>query len=183
MGLASAYGTIRNHKGAISVCSEVGRGSTFRVYLPLARNAVVKAEDNRSSPLITGAARILLVDDEEALRKATACMLTDLGHKVTACSDGERAIAYYKESWRETDLVLLDMVMPKLGGRDTFGAMKKINPDVHAILLSGYSIEGEAQTILDEGVMGFIGKPFGLHELSEKVAQVLQVSQPGGRDM
>lgn len=90
------------------------------------------------------------------------------------CSDGKEAVEYYEKSWREIDLVLLDMIMPVIGGRETFALMRKINPEILSILSSGYSIDGEAQTILDDGVKAFIRKPYQLIELSKKVAQVLQ---------
>jgi len=80
---------------------------------------------------------------------------------------------YYRKSWKQTDLVILDMVMPELGGRETFIAMREINPEIKAILSSGYSIDGPAQEILDEGVKSFIQKPFELQKLSDKVAKVL----------
>ena len=101
-------------------------------------------------------------------------MLEELGYEVTACNNGKEALEYYKTSWQATDLVLLDMIMPELGGRDTFAAMKKINPDIRALLSSGYSLDGDAQAILDDGVMGFIGKPYTHSKLSEVVAEVLR---------
>ncbi|MHC4872750.1 MAG: PAS domain S-box protein [Planctomycetota bacterium] len=174
MGLASVYGTIRNHNGAISVCSEVGHGTTFNIYLPLADEARDEQEGTGSSAPTTGTARILLVDDEEVVRDIATDMLKELGYKVTVCNDGKEAVEHYEKAWKEIDLVLLDMVMPELGGHDTFAAMKKINPDIRVILSSGYSIDGEAQQILDDGVMAFVGKPFEQTELSEKVAQVLR---------
>jgi len=180
MGLASVYGTVRNHGGSISVYSEVGHGhgTAFRIYLPLAEDVRNDENANTRSNPTTGTARILLVDDEGVIRELAAEMLRGWGYKVTVCNDGKEAVKFYESSWQNIDLVILDMVMPELGGRDTFIAMREINPDVRAILSSGYSINGEAQAILDEGVMAFVGKPFSQAELSEKVAQVLR----GGAD-
>lgn len=174
MGLASVYGTVRNHKGAISVHSEAGRGTTFRIHLPLAEEAGNEQDASGRNVPVTGTARILLVDDEEMVRDLAADMLRVLGYTVTQCNNGKEAVEYYKKSWQHMDLVILDMVMPELGGRDTFIAMRNINPHVRAILSSGYSINDEAQAILDEGVMAFVEKPFELAEFSEKVAQVLR---------
>ena len=117
--------------------------------------------------------RILLVDDEEAIRNFATYTLERLGYQVIACSNGKEAVDCYEKSWREIDLVLLDMIMPVMGGRETFALMKKINPELLAILSSGYSIDGEAQAIIDDGVKAFISKPYRLIELSKKVAQVL----------
>ena len=94
----------------------------------------------------------------------------------TVCKDGKQAIEFYKDSWREIDLVLLDMIMPGVGGKEAYLAMRYINPDIKVLLSSGYSVDGEAQTILDEGAKGFIQKPFRKAELSKKVAEVLNKS-------
>ncbi len=177
MGLASVYGAIRNHKGAVNVYSEVGQGSTFRLYLPLAEAAQDEHDMADVGKPITGSARILLVDDEEIVREIGSDMLGDLGYTVTTCRNGREAVAHYQQHWQDIDLVILDMVMPELDGRDTFAAMKMINPNIRAILSSGYSINGKAQRILDDGVMAFIGKPFELDKLAKTVAQVLQAKR------
>ena len=179
MGLASVYGTIRNHNGVIVVYSEVDHGTTFRIYLPLIKGTRSPELAESKNKLVTGTARILLVDDEEMIRKFAKHALEGLGYQTITCSDGKEAIEYFEKSWREIDLVLLDMIMPAIGGRETFALMKKINPKILAILSSGYSIDGEAQTILDDGVKAFIRKPYHLIDLSTKVAQVLQGDEIG----
>ena len=173
LGLASVYGTIKNHGGAINVYSEVGHGTTFHLYLPLSASAESE-EKEASRAVIKGTEHILIVDDEEMVRELAADMLHELGYQVTTCEDGKTALEVYRDSWQNIDLVLLDMIMPDLDGRDTFAAMREINPDIRAILSSGYSINGKAQAILDEGVKAFVGKPFDQAELSEAVAYVLR---------
>jgi len=173
MGLASVYGTINSHRGAITVYSEVGFGTDFKVYLPLLDTPIKTKPEILSDLPIMGHAYILLVEDEPIVRDMTKKMLEALGYSVTTCRDGQEAVEYYRDSWREIDLVILDMVMPKMGGKDTFTAMYKINPDVRAILSSGYSINDEAQSILDQGVKAFVGKPYDRKKLSEVVARVL----------
>ena len=173
MGLPSAYGTIYNHNGCINLKSELDHGTTFRIYLPLFEDLNTDDKKKANNKPIYGTAQILIVDDEEVVREIATAMLEELGYQVAVCNDGKEAVKYYKKSWKEIDLVLLDMIMPELGGGDTFKAMKKINPDVRALLSSGYSINGEAQSILDDGVIGFVGKPYVLLELSEKVAEAL----------
>jgi len=172
MGLAAVYGTIKNHQGAITVDSKVGHGSTFTLYLPLAEPAKEEAGAAGGAP-IKGTARILLVDDEEMVRDMGARLLRELGYKVAVCKDGAEAVEYYRKSWEHVDLVILDMVMIGMGGRDAFVAMRRINPDIKALLVSGYSIDGEARSILDEGVLGFLQKPFRVAEFGRAVADAL----------
>jgi len=175
MGLAAVYGTVQNHHGTVSIESEVGKGTTLKIYLPLLEEAKSSRKRNNKitepAPEVTG--RILVVDDEEMVLKMCAQVLRRIGHKVTTVSNGKEAVEYYRKSWKHIDLVILDMVMPELGGRDTFIAMREINPEIKAILSSGYSIDGPAQEILDEGVQAFIQKPFDTKKLSDKVAEVL----------
>jgi len=174
MGLASVYGTIQNHKGGIGVYSEVGHGTTFRIYLPLIKETLSLEQVESISRPAVGTARILLVEDDEMIQGFATSVLEELGYRVITCSNGKEAVACYKNSWREIDLVILDMIMPVMGGRETFSLMKNINPEVVAILSSGYSVNVEVQAILDDGVKAFIRKPYGLIEFSDTVAGVLQ---------
>ena len=173
MGLASVYGTVRNHHGTISIESDEGHGTTVRLCLPLAPYAAKESGERYDATPARGTARVLLVDDEETVRTMAPEMLRDLGYSVVTCCNGREAVEYYRAHSREVDLVILDMVMPEMGGRDAFIAMRKINPKVRALLSSGYSLDGEAQDILDEGVLAFIGKPYRHNELSEAVAEAL----------
>ncbi len=173
MGLAAVYGAIKNHKGAVNVYSEVNRGTTFKVFLPLAED---QREDKSADTTILPAlapADILVVDDEESVRDVVAVMLTSLGHRVATRHNGAEAVEYYRRAWRDIDLVILDMVMPQLAGRETFAAMKDINPSVKAILVSGYTVDGEAQDILNNGVLSFVQKPLRLADLSRHVNEAL----------
>lgn len=175
LGLSSVYGTVKTHNGAIHVNSQLGQGSAFRMYFPVS-NVMLDSTEGGSSKPRRGVARILLVDDEPILRELGAEMLGRLGYKVKTCEDGLAGLDYYRDHWRETDLVILDMVMPRLDGYQTFVAMRNINPGVLAILSSGYSMNGKAQSILDEGVKAFVGKPFGRRDLAEVVERVLRSS-------
>ncbi|MFH0910085.1 MAG: response regulator [Planctomycetota bacterium] len=173
MGLAAVYGTVKNHRGAVSVYSEPGRGTTFTVFLPLVEAKERPAGTDSKVIPARKAARILVADDEETVRNVAVEMLQKLGYEVAACPDGAKALERYRAAWQEIDLVILDMVMPNLSGRDTFRAMRKINPRVKVLLSSGYSVNGEAQEILNQGALGFLQKPFTTIELSQKVADVL----------
>ncbi|MBN2712219.1 MAG: response regulator [Planctomycetes bacterium] len=175
LGLAAAYGTVKNHHGAISVYSEIGHGTTFKIYLPWHCEAELNIEPGTEVPLQAGNARVMVVDDEEIIRELASEMLRSVGYKVTTCSCGKEAISHYQDSWQHINLVILDMIMPDLGGRDVFVEMRKINPHVRALLSSGYSINGEAQEILDEGVLGFIQKPFRMNDICRKVNDTLRM--------
>ena len=149
-----------NHHGAIEVDSKVGQGTTVTVYLPQSQQeAQEAAEAGGTSAKGKGSARILIVDDEKSVKESTAALLRGKGYKVVTAKDGGEAVEYYAKSWEHIDLVILDMNMPVMNGRDTFVAMRKINPDVKAILATGYSLDNNAQEILDEGALFHIQKP------------------------
>jgi PAS domain S-box-containing protein len=175
LGLASVHGAIRNHHGSIRVESEVGKGTNIYVFLPLQEGVgTIQDEIDVKKEIIKGDARILVVDDEPIVCELTADILRKCGYKVTTCSNGEEAVEFYRPMWQNVDLVILDMVMPKMGGHEAFISMRKINPQIKALLSSGHSIDGRAQRILDEGALGFIQKPYTQVELLRKVAIALR---------
>jgi PAS domain S-box-containing protein len=175
LGLASVYGTVSNHGGIIRVFSEVGKGSTFKIFLPVNNELPVRTHENSKPDSIPvgGTGRILLVDDESMVLRVAKDMLEMLGYDVTECVSPEMAMELYRKSWREFDLVIIDMVMPGMGGKELFRELRKINPEIKSFLASGYSLDGEAQQILDDGVLGFIQKPFNFNDVSLKIAAVL----------
>jgi CheY-like chemotaxis protein len=173
MGLASVYGTVRNHAGSIAVTSDVGQGTTFRICLPHVPSAPKAKPKRQVVRPSRGSAQILLVDDERTVREMGAALLEDLGYRVASCADGQEAVEYYREHWKEVDLVILDMIMPRMGGREAFIAMQQINPQIRAVLSSGYSVEKGAQDVLQLGVLGFIGKPYEQSQLAREVEEAL----------
>jgi two-component system CheB/CheR fusion protein len=179
MGLAAVYGTVKSHGGAVTVESQPGRGSTFVLHLPLssARGLHTAAREPRERP-VDGAAHVLLVDDEDIVRRMATTMLESLGYTVTACSDGAEAVEVYRERWRSFDLVILDLVMPVMDGEEAFAAMRRINPDAVVLVSSGYSIDRKAEGIIAQGAAGFIQKPFRTAELSRKVHDALGDRSP-----
>ncbi|MCU0608298.1 MAG: response regulator [Chitinispirillaceae bacterium] len=175
LGLASAFGCIRDHEGSLEITSSLDNGTTFKVYLPFHEIAdVAQSTDVTRDEAVHGTGTILLIDDEDTLRDMTKKMLTELGYSVTCCRDGDEAVDYYSAHASEIDLVILDMVMPKLSGRDCFKKLKELNSMVRAVLFTGYSFNEETDAILKEGVQGFVHKPFDLAHLSEVVARVIK---------
>lgn len=174
MGLAAAYGTIKSHGGNVDVVSALGRGSTFRVLLP----RHVPVHESLPPPVqqvhaSMPGARILVVDDEAFVRETLAEILRQSGHDVTCCVDGEEAAQLYRTRWREIDLVVLDMVMPRRGGHDVFRDMLAINPKVQVLLVSGHSVDLEAREVLALGAAGFLQKPFSMDALVQMVGKIL----------
>jgi PAS domain S-box-containing protein len=172
LGLASAYGIIKNHAGTINVYSEPGRGTAFSIYLPASNKAVIE-EPLPIVAMAKGNALILLVDDEEMVREVGSQMLKKLGHRVIVTDSGKMALDILGSETSRIDLVILDMIMPGLTGGETFERIKQIDPEMKVLLSSGYSINGQAVEILGRGCDGFIQKPFGLMELSQKIKEVL----------
>ncbi len=173
LGLATAYGIIKNHSGIINVYSEKGEGSTFNIYLP-ASNAILKKEKEPSFHVVKGNETILLVDDEEMIINVGGQMLERLGYHVLSAKTGSEALETYKNNREDIDLVILDMIMPSMGGGAVYDELRKIEPGVKVLLSSGYSLNGQATSILKRGCHGFIQKPFGLDELSKKVREILE---------
>ncbi len=172
LGLASAYGIIKNHHGFINVYSEKGEGTTFNIYLPPSEKEVV-TEENLPEKMLRGTETILLVDDEEMIIEVGRGIIERLGYKVLTAKSGKEAISIYEKNRGQIDMVVLDMIMPDMGGGETYDRLKEINPNVKVLLSSGYSINGQATEILDRGCNGFIQKPFNLVELSKKIRNIL----------
>lgn len=172
LGLASVYGIVKAHKGYIDLESEKGKGTTFSLYFPASEE---KVEDDfkNSGNLIERTATILLVDDEEMVLEVSKMMLERLGYTVLEAKGGKEAIDIYEANKHEVDLVILDMVMPDMGGGETYDRLKELNPNGKVLLASGYSMDGKATDILKRGCDGFIQKPFNMQELSAKLDEIL----------
>lgn len=171
LGLSMVYGIIKNHNGQVSCYSEVGEGTTFSLLIPASGEANIVGAVEES--VVSGDATIMIVDDEEVVRSIISEQLTDLGYNVITAEDGKEAIDMYSELQENIDLVLLDMIMPNLAGKDTFKLLKEINPEIKVLLISGFSQNGKASQILKDGVKGFIQKPFTAHTLSKSIYDTL----------
>lgn len=174
LGLAMVYGIIRNHGGRIYVDSAVNQGTTFHIYLPGTTTIVAstKPEPPREAPF--GHETILLIDDERVILDVAGRILQRLGYAVLQAQDGEEAVRLFAERHHEIALVILDMVMPRLSGREVFRRLQALNPEVRVLLSSGYSADGDTQAILHEGVVGFVQKPYVMNELAQAVKRALQ---------
>jgi len=172
LGLASTYGIIKAHGGYIDVESELGRGTTFTIYLPASEKKVQKAVET-AKQIIEGRGTILFVDDEAVILDMGVKVLKRFGYTVLEAKGGREAVEIYKAKKDAIDLVILDMIMPKMGGGEAYDRMKEINPNVKVLLSSGYSIDGQATEILERGCDSFIQKPFDMKELSQAIREVL----------
>ncbi|MBD3421008.1 MAG: response regulator [Chitinivibrionales bacterium] len=173
LGLASVYGTVDNHKGAVELKSEVGEGTEVTLYLPLI-DLPIQHKSDEALEIIHGEGSILVVDDEEFVRQMAIDMLTDLGYNVVTCADGKEAVNYYQDHHASTDIVIVDMIMPRMGGYDCANELLKINPDIKIIIATGYSIAADTQRIITKGIAGFIQKPFEEDEISRLLSDILQ---------
>jgi len=172
LGLASVYGIIKNHEGFINVDSQKDRGAQFEIYLPASRKPA-PPQQIAVEEFSHGHETVLLVDDEEMIVDVGKRMLEKLGYETLTAMNGAEALEIYKSRRKEIKLVILDMVMPKISGGETFDRLKKINPAIKVILCSGYSIDGQATEILKRGCKTFIQKPFNLKTLSQNIRAVL----------
>lgn len=182
LGLSSAYGIIKSHGGIIKVYSEIGKGTQILFYLPASNNVVVE----RIMPqgrVKKGSGTILVIDDEEQVLHVTKEMLKMLGYRILNAKNGHEGVETYHKNCGSIDLVILDMIMPGMTGFETFEALKTIKSDVNVILSSGYSFNGQARDMIDRGCRGFIQKPYGILELSEKIWQVFIKTDDATYDM
>lgn len=176
LGLASAYGIIKNHSGTITVYSELGRGTTFNIYLPVSDKEVYQ-ESPIDKKLIKGSETVLLVDDEEMIIDVGQAMLEKLGYRVLTCRSGQEAIKTMTDRAEAIDLVILDLIMPGMDGEMVFDQIRQYDPKIPIMLSSGYAIDGQAQKIMDKGCNGFIQKPFNISQLSQKIRRILEATK------
>jgi PAS domain S-box-containing protein len=172
LGLASAFGIIQNHNGIIDVESELGKGTTYYIYLPVS-DKPISAEIQSNEGLQHGHETILIVDDEKYILDTCKAMLTKIGYRILTAQGGKEAIETVRNERSGIDLVILDMIMPDMDGVETYDQLKQIDPQIKVVLSSGYSFEDIAEEILERGCADFIQKPFNLMEISERIKDIL----------
>jgi PAS domain S-box-containing protein len=171
LGLAAAAGIVRSLGGGLQVESKPGDGTTFTVYLPASdRPARTKTKAPETAPRATG--RVLVVDDDDRVRKVAAAMLRRLGYEVETAEDGPTAVRAFQDG--HFDAVLLDAVMPGMSGAETFDALRAIRPDATVLMASGFDRESVVGDLLERGLAGFLAKPFRSDELSERMTALLE---------
>lgn len=174
LGLASVYGIIKNHGGLINVNSKKGEGTTFNFYLPVVEAQTVKQlPDDIEDEILHGTETILIVDDEEIVINISQEMLNNMGYNVFIARGGKEAMETFKKDKDKIALVMLDMIMPDMGGNHVYNALKEIKPDIKVLLSSGYSLDGQASEIMSRDCDGFIQKPFNMVQLSKMIRKIL----------
>ncbi|MBN1382608.1 MAG: PAS domain S-box protein, partial [Deltaproteobacteria bacterium] len=177
LGLASVYGIVKGHRGIINCYSEKGHGTTFNIYLPALTENNKFDEQAETNTMVNKQINILLVDDERTITDVTGTMLARLGYQVIIAHGGQEAVLTYRVNRDRIDLVIMDMIMPDMGGGDAIEKIKAINPEIKIILCSGYSINGMAREIIERaGVQGFLQKPFQVDQLIDKINEVMTSS-------
>jgi CheY-like chemotaxis protein len=175
LGLASAYGIVTNHDGAIDFISQLGEGTTFYIHLPVCEERAVEAHPSKRTRR-KGSGTILLVDDEAVVIEVNRPMLNELGYHVLTAQNGAQALEIFKKKHAGIDMVILDLIMPDMDGCQVFNQMRKIKPEIKVLLFSGHNLNEAAGQIIESGAAGFIQKPFNLDQLAEKVEQLLRKS-------
>jgi PAS domain S-box-containing protein len=173
LGLAMVYGIVRKHNGYISCYSSPGRGTTFKIYIPLIYSDVIP-DTMASVPLPRGGTEtILLVDDEESVINLGSRILSLAGYKVLTASNGEEALEVYKTHKSEIAMVALDLIMPGMSGVQCLEELLKLDPKVKALIASGYAANGQAKNAIRAGAKGFVTKPFELRQILYAIREIL----------
>jgi PAS domain S-box-containing protein len=179
LGLATAYSIVKHHKGLITVESEVNKGSAFTIYLPAATHVAIPEETKFAGPKeLSGTGRVLIVDDEEAIRTLVEFTLTHLGYEVCSAASALEGIELYRrklEAVERFDCVILDLTLPGgMGGKDALKLLLEIDPSVNAIVSSGYAMDATMSHYQDFGFRGVITKPYEAAELGHTVREVIE---------
>jgi signal transduction histidine kinase/CheY-like chemotaxis protein len=176
LGLSMAYNIIKQHDGFIDVFTEKGKGTTFKIYFPKIDETKIEDLKKRKPKIVYGSGTILIVDDEEVMRRMSKIMLMECGYEVILAKNGRDAISKFKDHFNKIDGILLDMAMPKMSGDKTFEELTKIDPHVKVVLTSGNKEDVRVSRVLENGVKDFLQKPFTMAELSKKISDLIKKS-------
>jgi len=173
LGLAMVYGIIKQHNGHITVSSEVGKGASFRIYLPAIPVEREPEVEDSAMMFAFGAETVLLVDDEEFVRELGARILTKHGYTAIHAQNGREAVDLFKKKRSQISLVILDLIMPEMGGKECLREILKIDPEAKVLVASGYSADASVKETTQMGAKGFVAKPFRVKELLRDVRRIL----------
>jgi PAS domain S-box-containing protein len=173
LGLAVTYGIIKQHKGHIAVSSKIGKGTTFKVYLPMIRSEAAGKDHLQPPQPRGGAETILLAEDEDIVRTPLKAVLEDYGYTVLCASDGKEAAGLFKRHADKVDLAILDLVMPKAGGKYVWQAIREVRPDVKVLFISGHSAAAVHEDFKPPKELTYLSKPFSMLDLAAKIRELL----------
>jgi CheY-like chemotaxis protein len=156
------------------VASDLGRGTTFTVLFPASEKSIAEPRQPPGAlPEARGKETILIVDDEPALRSLMRISLSERGYTVIEAEDGLEALELFRQHGKTIDMVVIDLIMPKLGGRETYLRLKQMNPDIRALFATGYGIDDQTQELLATGVLGIIKKPYEMASVESEIRRAL----------
>jgi two-component system, cell cycle sensor histidine kinase and response regulator CckA len=179
LGLAMVYGIVKQHGGHVTCYSEMGNGTTFKIYFPALVSEKISPDKTDIKMTVIGNETILLVDDEETVREVGKELLEDFGYRVITAMGGREALSIYEAERDNIDLVILDLMMPEMGGKECLEELLKINPSLKSLICSGYSANGAAKAAISIGASGFVGKPYIFNELLSEIRKILDESRSG----
>jgi len=175
MGLSAVLGIMRRHRGAVTVSSQLGKGTTFKVLFPaVGETETQKQSEQETAGAWQGEGVVLLVDDEKAVLSVAYEMLVEAGFEVLTAADGRQALEVFKQHMNEIVLVLLDLSMPEMGGEEAFKRLRRLKEDIRVILMSGYDEQDTQRHFVEKGLAGFIQKPFTFEGLKSKLRDALR---------
>jgi CheY-like chemotaxis protein len=173
LGLSTVYGNVKNHHGHIICYSELHRGTTFKIFLPAIELLEKPLEKAAMEKPKGGTETILLIDDEEFIRDVGERILATFGYRVFIAPDGESALDLYRKQKDAIDLIILDLIMPGMGGRECLLGLLDIDPEARIVIASGHTIDGPVRDVVNLGARDVIHKPYGLRQMLKVVREVL----------